>query len=230
MHLGSQNTRQQYTLNGQILEAITEEKDLGVIVDNQLTFRTQAASAAKRANRVLSCIRRTIKYKEQDMIIPLYNALVRPILEYGNVIWDPRFREDQKLIERVQKRATRMIPSVRELDYTARLEALKLPSLQHRRRRGDMIQAYNIFSGRDRVDAQKLFPEHESSTMQMSQMENLQASTKIGTTKALFHLQSSKGLEPSIAPNIIEAETLDQFKARLDKYWQGERFTNPFSI
>ena len=143
LHLGYSNRRHQYTLNGQLLEATREEKDLGVIIDDQLKFRNHAAAAVKRANRVLGCIKRTIKYKEKEMIVPLYTALVRPLLEYGNVIWSPRFVGDNKLVEGVQRRATKLIPSIKDLEYMARLEELKLPSLEHRRRRGDAIQAFN---------------------------------------------------------------------------------------
>ena len=70
--------------------------------------------------------------------------MVRPLLEYGNVIWGPHFVEDMKAIERVQKRATRMLTNLRELPYPKRLEIINLPSLAYRRRRGDMIMVYKI--------------------------------------------------------------------------------------
>ena len=156
LHLGHGNPRHQYTLDGQILEASEEEKDLGVIVDDRLKFRKHAATAAKKANRTLACIRRTIKYKEKDMIVPLYTALVRPLLEYGNIIWCPRFEEDNKMIERIQRRATKLITSIKDLDYTDRLKQLNLPSLQHRRRRGDMIQVNKIMYKIDRLESESL--------------------------------------------------------------------------
>ena len=161
------------------------------------------------------------------MIIPLYTALVRPLLEYGNVIWSPRYREDQKLIERVQKRATRIIPSLREMEYTARLEALKLPSLQHRRRRGDMIQVYKIFTGSDRIEAQKLFPEHDTHT-RGHKWKIFVRRPNLELRKHSFCYRVVRDWN-SLPQHDIESETLNQFKARLDKYWQGERFANPFS-
>ena len=100
------------------------------MIDDKLSFRKHATGAIKRANRILASIRRTIKHKEKDKVVPLYTALVRPLLEYGNVIWGPRFWGDIKLIERVHRRATRLIPSLKELIYTERLEQLSLPSAQ----------------------------------------------------------------------------------------------------
>ena len=83
----------------------------------------------------------------------LYKSLVRPHLEYGNVVWGPFFKEDIKLVEKVQRRATKMVHELKELPYDERLRALRLLSLQHRRRRDDMIFAYKIIT--DKVDMDK---------------------------------------------------------------------------
>ena len=68
------------------------------------------------------------------------------------MIWHPRLRYDKLEVEKVQRRATRMIPSLKGLSYEERLRALNLPSLEHRRRRGDMLQVYKILNGIDRLD------------------------------------------------------------------------------
>ena len=72
--------------------------------------------------------------------------------ENGNIIWHPRYRIDKIQIEKVQSRATKLIPHLRHLSYEARLQALKLPSLDFRPRRGDMIQVFKIMNGLDRLD------------------------------------------------------------------------------
>ena len=77
----------------------------------------------------------------------LYKSLVRPVLEYANAVWDPFFSKDKEMIEKVQKRATRMISSLKTLPYEERLRALNLPSLYYHRKRGDMILVYQIFHG-----------------------------------------------------------------------------------
>ena len=78
--------------------------------------------------------------------------MVRPHLEYGNIIWHPRYRRDKLEVEKIQRRATRLIPSLKGLSYEERLRALKLPSLEHPRMRGDMIQVFKILKGIDRLD------------------------------------------------------------------------------
>ena len=71
-------------------------------------------------------------------------ALVRPILEYANAIWGPYCVTDQIVIEKVQKRATKMISTIKNLPYNELLIILKLPSLYYRHQRGDMILVYQI--------------------------------------------------------------------------------------
>ena len=70
--------------------------------------------------------------------------MVRPHLEYANAIWGPHFQADIIKVERVQRRATKMIDGLRNVSYQERLKILKLPSLLYRRRRGNMIQIFKI--------------------------------------------------------------------------------------
>ena len=77
----------------------------------------------------------------------LYKSLIRPHVEYANCIWNPLLNKDMQLIEKVQRRATKIVPSLRDLTYEDRLRKLKLPTLAFRRLRGDQIQVYKIMHG-----------------------------------------------------------------------------------
>ena len=81
--------------------------------------------------------------------------MVRPHLEYGNIVWGPHFKLDQQAIERVQKRETKLIHNIKDLPYSEILDHLKLPSPAYRRR-GDMFHAYKIIS--DKVNKKYSFP------------------------------------------------------------------------
>ena len=136
LHIGNTNPCRRYKMNGQYLEDVEEEKDLGVLVDNELKFHKQVAAVVKNANSKLGLIKKSFARLDEDTLPLLYTSLVRSKLEYGNLIWGPFYKEDAKTVEKVQKRATKSIPTLKQLDYTDRLRKLNLPSLQHRRRRG----------------------------------------------------------------------------------------------
>ena len=144
MRIGNDKNPQTYYMNEQPSDYVKEEKDLGVGVDNRLKFHKHAASAVKQANKVLGLIKHSFTALDDTTLPLLYTSMVRPHLEYGNIIWGPHFKEDMKAVERVKKRATRMILRIKDLPYTQRLKALNLPSLSYRRKRGDRLCATKL--------------------------------------------------------------------------------------
>ena len=83
------------------------------------------------------------------MLRILYTTLIRPHLDYACVVWNPYQSGDIRILEQVQRRATRVCSSLMHLSYHDRLEVLNLPSLMYRRRRMDMIMLYKILNGLD---------------------------------------------------------------------------------
>ena len=86
MHLGNSNPCHTYYMDGQPLQVVSEHKDLGIIVDSSLKFHSQATSAINKANRVLGLIKKSFNTLNRKTLPILYKALVRPHLEYANVV------------------------------------------------------------------------------------------------------------------------------------------------
>ncbi|CAM5073177.1 unnamed protein product [Natator depressus] len=157
MHLGINNKNFSYKLRTHQLEVTEEEKDLEVLVDHRMIMSHQCDMAVKKADTALGCIRRGISSRDEEMLVPLYKALVRPHLEYCVQFWSPMFKKDEFKLEQIQRRATRMIREMENLSYERRLKELGLFSLTKRRLRGDMIALYKYIRRINTGEGEELF-------------------------------------------------------------------------
>ena len=82
----------------------------------------------------------------------LYKSMVRSHLDYCSSVWAPYMKGDIDALERVQKRATKLIPALQHLPCSDRLKACGLTTLNFRRIRGDIIETYKILSGKYDAD------------------------------------------------------------------------------
>ena len=141
------------------MTSVDYHKDLGVTFDCYLNFHQQTSEVALTANRVLAHMKRAFVDLNCDVFLKLYKALVRPIMEYANIIWGPHFLLDKRKLERVQCRTTvtKLIPQLSDKSYQHRLISLDLPSLNYRNIRGDLIFLYKLISGYFTLDFSTFF-------------------------------------------------------------------------
>ena len=170
LHVGENNPKHKYFIgNGNSrheIETTSLEKDLGVYVDTDLNFESHIEYIVKRASSKKATILRNFSYRSKNVLIPLYKALVRPILEYANTVWDSSYRNQVKLVESVQRSFTRHILEVKNLPYEDRLRKLGLPSQEYRRFRGDLIELYKIAHKKyDRSSIESLFKFNQNSRL-----------------------------------------------------------------
>ena len=157
LNVGKNNRNFIYDLDGHWLKSVEKKKDLGVIIDNKFKFRDQCIWARNKANKMLGFIKRNVSYKSKYVIRSLYNSYVRPHLEYCMQAWQPHHEQDLNMLESVQRRATKLIPGLKNKEYKDRLIELNMFSVRHRFLRGDLIEVFKIMNNIDSVNVDNFF-------------------------------------------------------------------------
>lgn len=81
-----------------------------------------------KAYRMLGLIKRNFKYLTTESFTLLYKNMVRSQLDYCSSVWSPYRKGDIEALEKVQKKATKILPRFKNLKYVDRLRACKLPT------------------------------------------------------------------------------------------------------
>ena len=129
------------------MESTVLEKDIGVLVSNNLKPSDHCAKAAKTANTVLGQIARAFHFRDRHTFVQLYKLYVRPHLEFAAPAWSPWTKSDIESLERVQKRALAMVSGLGQRNYYERLTELNMTTLEERRVELDMVEVYKIMTG-----------------------------------------------------------------------------------
>ena len=217
LHTGSGNTGMNYEMGGTILSKTVKEKDLGVTMNANMKVSEQCRIAASKGNQVLGMIRRSITYKEKSLIIPLYKAIVRPHLEYCIQAWNPHLRKDVYMLEKIQRRATKLIPELRDLTYEERLKECGLSTLETRRLRGDQIEVFKILNGYENIDSNIFFEIKESKITRGHNYTLVKKQSRLDVRKYSFS-QRTINVWNNLSTDCVHASSVNMFKNKIDKY------------
>jgi hypothetical protein len=147
LNIGHNALRQMYNIDGKSVQSVYEMRDLGVIIDSELSMAAHINYIVGKSSRRAHLITKCFLSRDRNTLVRAFLTYVRPILEYASPVWSPYTRTDICKLESVQRRFTKRLPGLRDLDYQTRLAILYIESLPLRRLRSDIIFTYKVLFG-----------------------------------------------------------------------------------
>ena len=209
-----------YVLGDEELEHVFTEKDLGVVIDSELTFAEHISEKVMKANRIAGLIRRSFSYLSPRLFRQLFTTFVRPHLEYAQAVWSPKLRKHVNLIERVQRRATKFIDGFKDLGYQERLRRLHLPTLEYRRTVCDMAEVYKHLNFYDRLTIPDKFVlrTRPNRKHDLQLLPNFANDGVRGAQSKSFYYRCVSTWN-NLPRTVVNSPTINIFKERIDKAW-----------
>ena len=202
-----------YHLESQRIQPCETAKDLGVIVDNGLKFHAHVDKACRNSNGKAHELTNGTVCRTPAFMKELLVTYVRPIMEFGSVVWNTGYAGDVRRLEAVQRAFTKKIHGYQNLTYSERLEKLDLFSVEGRLLRCDLIQTWKILHGLSPIKPEALFqPQKRQTRGHALKVFKERANTDI--RKRFFTCRVTNEWN-SLPPDVTESHSLEAFKAKL---------------
>ena len=216
LHLGPESAPNTYFLGDRPIKAVEVEKDLGVMVSSTLKSKADTNRKAASASRLWWAVRRSFSVITPVMFQILYASQVRPLLEYGLPASYPLTKGECDSLERVQRRATKMVSGLRLVDYHDRLQRLNLFPLEHRRVRYDLLVTRRIVLGLYGEELSAFFIRNNNERtrgheMKLSKRRTYRLPAKFTLSTRILNLWNA------LPSEVISTTSEEQFKTMLDK-------------
>ena len=209
------------SIGGTELKIITKEKDLGIIVDDNLSFSDHAQNQASKAMKALNHLKRNIITRKMNIWINLYKVYVRPIFEYGLLSATPNLMSDMKTLERVQRHATKQVSGIGNLEWSERNRICGLLSIKDRIDRQTAVETYKIINGLSLPSNDLIeMAVHTKSTRATTNENLVHSLPKMRICNTTFRCRAPK-IWNSIWPSTRKSKTTSSFRIRYDEQFKN---------
>ena len=130
-------------------------------------------------------------------------------------IWNPYLKKDIECIEKIQRRATKLVHGFNKMSHEQRLKALGLYSLQRKRLRGDLIETYKILTGKEKIKSDQLFQKATTTEIRGHSLKLYKKSSRLELRKHSFSQRIIDHWN-KLPDDVVSAATISTFKRRLD--------------
>jgi ribonuclease P/MRP protein subunit RPP40 len=163
LSIGHDIVQHNYSIAGIVIPSVNSFIDLGINIDSILKFDCHITEMCGKANQRACLILRCFTSRDPFLLIRAFICFVRPSLEYGSCVWSPYNINLISNIESVQRKFTRRLHGLKDMNYTDRLKFLSIDSLELRRLRADLCMYFKILWGYIDLDASSFFTMSNSS-------------------------------------------------------------------
>ena len=231
MHFGTNNELTDYFLNDlntNTVNKLTEsdfERDLGVFISSNLKWNKQVVAASNKANQILGRMKKAFDFININTAKILYTSFIRPHMEFAISVWSPYLIGDINILEKTQRRATKMVSSIYNDSYEQRLKKFELTSLETRRLRGDLIQMYKIFHRLDKINNIPDFKnKNDASKLRVNDFRLEREIVKNCDQRYYFLYNRVAEFWNKLSTNEINSKSINIFKSVLDKHLKEKKF------
>ncbi|BHF77978.1 hypothetical protein SprV_0602108800 [Sparganum proliferum] len=210
-----------YRLTGKPLQEVDAQKDLGAWITTSLKPSLQCSKVAKSAMSILYLVKRAFSSFDEDCFAKVFQTFVRPHLEFAIQAWRPWTAKDFGILEKVQRRATKLVSGQWSLPYETRLANLNLFPLSYRQLRGDLIQAFRIVRNQGCCLASGDFFELATTTNLRGHPLKLRVTgARLDTRKFSFSNRVVAAWN-ALPEDVVMSGSVDTFERRLDHHWRA---------
>jgi len=149
-----------YFLNGCLLSLSNPIRDLGILINDNLSYKSHINSIVSKSLQRIAILFRGFLCRDLTFLRKAFITYIRPLIEYNSILWSPHQKTYIDLIEKVQRRFTKRIPCLHNLPYLDRLKTINLESLELRRLHFDLFYYYKIFHNLTEINPANFFTYH----------------------------------------------------------------------
>ena len=216
MHFGSKNVSLPYQIGYTTLVERTCERDLGVYIDNRMKFDDHIRHVVMKARSVAGRILRCFSSRNPFVILPLFDTLVRPILEYATPAWNPSLAKHIKAIESVQRNVTKRLCGLQKFSYGDRIRALEVSSLRARRDYIDLVEMFKIIHSYS-VCGHVAVPTRSAYATRGHAYRLEQCKCSLNSYRFSFFVRVVKAWN-CLPRKVVDSKSLNQFKVNLRRH------------